>query len=534
VHKTPLFKALAAIVIIGAVGTAPAGATDWLQFGYDTNHSGFNRAEKGYSTSGNTIAYHYALPSGSDRADSAPVYLGNVAASSGTKNILFILTNNGTFLALDADSKTLNVLWSQQPAGAGNTTRGFGSGAIDPDLQSVYAYGFDGKIHKYAVGDGTEVLTGGWPQVSTLKPDLEKGAGGLSIATSHGGTTFLYSVTDGYIGDGGDYQGHVTAINLATGTQKVFNSACSDKTIHFCKKGTAGCTLGTNDCASTQNGIWGRPGAIYDDGTDRVFITTGNGPYNANTGGLNWGDSVLALNPDGSGSGGGMPVDSYTPPTFQNLQNTDADLGSESIAIVPPPPGTAAQYQHIAVQAGKDGCVRLINLADLSGQGAPAKTGGELDAKDLVSSTAHCATGSDGPEIKPQPAVWVNPADSSSWIYVTSYSNGSTMYKIALDVSGKPSLAKQWPAGTDNAPNATSAVVANGTLYYMSGNHLVAVDTVTGAARSGGTWASTSFSSQHWQSPILVNGRLYLFNDATPSSELWVFQLDGAFKSGFD
>jgi hypothetical protein len=68
----------------------------------------------------------------------------------------------------------------------------------------------------------------------------------------------------------------------------------------------------------------------------------------------------------------------------------------------------------------------------------------------------------------------------------------------------------------------------------MSGNHLVARDAVTGAVLStGSTWASTSFSSQHWQSPILVNGRLYLFNDASPSV-LWVFQLDGAFKSGFD
>ena len=264
------------------------------------------------------------------------------------------------------------------------------------------------------------------------------------------------------------------------------------------------CVKATDDCSSRQNGIWGRPGAIYDDGTDRVFITTGNGPYNASTGGLNWGDSVLALNPDGSGSGGGMPVDSYTPTTFQNLQNTDADLGSESIAIVPPPPGTAAQYQHIAVQAGKDGCVRLINLADLSGQGAPAKTGGELDAKDLSDHRA-LRDRFRWSEIKPRGGL----GQSGRFIeldHVTSYGDGSAMYKIVLDGSGKPSLAKQWPAKPARL-RATSAVVANGTLYYMSGNHLVAVDAATGASRSGGVWASISFSSQHWQSLIIVNGR---------------------------
>src|SRR5262249_5596700 len=158
------------------------------------------------------------------------------------------------------------------------------------------------------------------PEVSTLKPDVEKGAAGLSISTAKSGNTYLYAVTDGYIGDANDYQGHVTAIDLAAGSQKVFNSLCSDKTIHFCKSGTPGCTVGTNDCASQQTGIWGRPGAVYDEGTDRVFVTTGNGQYNASTGGFNWGDSVLALNPDGSGSPGGKPVDSYTPATFQQLQ----------------------------------------------------------------------------------------------------------------------------------------------------------------------------------------------------------------------
>ena len=185
-----------------------------------------------------------------------------------------------------------------------------------------------------------------------------------------------------------------------------------------------------------------------------------------------------------------------------------------------------------AVQAGKDGCVRLINLADMSGQGAPAHTGGELDAKDLPGGS-NCASGNDGPEIKPQPAVWVNPADSSSWIYVTSYSNGSAAYKIAL-TAGKPSLQLQWPKAMATFPSGTSPVAANGVVYYMSGNHLVALDAVTGASRSAGSaWATTSFSSQHWQSPILVNGRLYLFNDASPA-QLWVFELDGAFKGGFE
>ena len=32
-----------------------------------------------------------------------------------------------------------------------------------------YTAALDGNVHKYQVGDGTEILTGGWPQTATLK-----------------------------------------------------------------------------------------------------------------------------------------------------------------------------------------------------------------------------------------------------------------------------------------------------------------------------------------------------------------------------
>ncbi len=504
---------------------APASAADWPQFGYDQAHSGFNRAENGYPTpGGNTIVFHYSLPAGTDIVDSAPVYLSGVQTDSGRKNLLFALSNNGTQLALDADSPSLNVVWSHKPTGAGNSTKGFGSPAIGRGGKFVYFYGFDGKIHKYAVGDGNEVTSGGWPEVSTLKPDVDKGAGGLSIATAQDGTNYLYSVTDGYVGDGGDYQGHLTAIDLDSGSQTVFNSLCSDKTIHFCKSGSAGCTIGVNDCGSRQSGIWGRPGAIYDEGTDRVFIMTGNGPFDANA--LNWGDSLLALHPDGSGSGSGRPVDSYTPNTYANLDSRDADFGSASIAILPAPPGTAVAYQHIAMAGGKDGCVRLVDLSNLGG------IGGEIQKFDFAGGGS-CTNGSNSSDIKPQPAVWVNPSDRSTWVYVATYSHGFAAYKVVPDNNGKPSLVKQWPA-SGTAASGTSPVVANGVVYYMSGSKLRALDAVTANTKlSGGAWTTISYGGQHWQSPILVNGRVYLFDNANPSN-LWVYQLDGIFGGKFE
>jgi len=59
-----------------------------------------------------------------------------------------------------------------------------------------------------------------------------------------------------------------------------------------------------------------------------------------------------------------------------------------------------------------------------------------------------------------------------------------------------------------------------------------ALDAVTGASiqTSGSPWLTTSYGGQHWQSPILVNGKLYAVDD---SSQLWAFALDGLFRNGF-
>lgn len=538
-RRQPLVQSLIAAIAVGSCAI-PAYATNWLQFGYDEAHSGFNSADHGYSTpTGNEILYHYALPTG---ADSAPIYVGGVATSAGTKNLLFVVSKNGTLFAVDADSKTLSVVWSKQPTGTGTLTTG--SPAIDPGLQFVYAYGVDGKVHKYQIGDGTETTTSCaantydcWPEVSTLKPDgqSEKGASSLAIATTSDGN-YLYSVTDGYIGDGGDYQGHITTINLSSGAQTVFNTECSDLTIHFVKNGKTSQPSQT-DCSSVQNGIWGRPGAIYDAGTDRVFIATGNGPFdptNAANKGIDWGDTVLAVHHNGTGGSGGNPVDSYTPSTFANLKGTDADLGSNSLAIIPAPQGST--YAHLGVIAGKDGCVRLIRTDNMSGSGAPGHTGGSLQSIPLDNTTtqANCddsstSGGSDdhAGEIRAQPAVWVNPEDSSTWVYVANTGSTLAAYEIVV-TGGMPSLTQRWTANS-----GTSPVVANGTLFYMSSGHLLALDAVTGSSllQSGSPWLSTAFSGPHWQSPIVVDGRLYLVDN---NSTLWAFALDGIFKGKFD
>ena len=138
----------------------------------------------------------------------------------------------------------------------------------------------------------TTGLTNGWPQLSTYKPDVDKAAAGLAIATV-GGTNYLYAVTDGYIGDGGNYQGHVTIINLSTNTQVVFNTLCSNEGNKHFDSGGGSVPTQNQDCSNHQSGIWGRPGTVFDARQGKIFFTTGN--FGASIDGSNWGESVLAL-----------------------------------------------------------------------------------------------------------------------------------------------------------------------------------------------------------------------------------------------
>jgi hypothetical protein len=137
-------------------------------------------------------------------------------------------------------------------------------------------------------------------------------------------------------GDNGDYQGHVTAIDLGSGAQKVFNSTCSDQAVHFAR------IPATPNCATARSAIWARPSVIHHAPLDRIYMGTGNGTYNGNAGGFHWSESIIALNPNGTGTGT-KPLDAYTPTNFQALDDSDADLGSTAPAILPVPPSSAVR-----------------------------------------------------------------------------------------------------------------------------------------------------------------------------------------------
>lgn len=498
--------ALLAFLLAG--GALPVQAYDWPQFNGDPAHTGSNTRETALGV-GNVGAlrqvFQTTLPG---NADGSPAYLAGVSTAGGTKDLVFLTTTNGQIIARDA--YTGASVWAKQfgptnpdgspciingipPVASGTACYTTSSPAVDPNGQFVYTYGLDGKAHKLAVGTGAEVTSGGWPEVTTLKPWQEKGSSALAIATAQSGASYLYIANAGYPGDSGDYQGHITTINLADGSQRVFNAACSDQTTHFVQ------SPGTPDCAGKRNAVWARPGVVYDADTNRVYFSTGNGMFDAVH---TWDDSVLAINPDGTGNGGG-PLDSYTPTNRDQLNTADADLGSAAPALLPPVANSA--IPHLGVQSGKDGKLRLLNLDSLGFGRAANHLGGEIGAIiDVPQNVGGASYGG----VHTQPVVWTNPADGTAWVFVAN-PNGIAGLQVVVDGSGNPSLVTKWRqqgVGSESSP-----IVANGAVYFARSNSLRAFNATTGAQ----LWQTTGIGAIHWAAPVVANGVLYLSDGAS-------------------
>jgi len=484
----------AMVIALGCVAlvATPAAAYDWLQFNGDQVHAGNNTSEtiiSAANVASLTQLFQVGLP---NVADGAPVLLQGVTTAAGVQDLLFVNTTDGWILALNA--QTGATVWSQQ-IGSGYMTT---SPAIDPNRLYVYSYGLDGYAHKFQVGNGIEITTGGWPVLTTQKTNVEKASAPLATASVNG-TNYLYVVHGGYVGDAGDYQGHVSAINLGTAATNVFNAMCSNQAALIISAG----------CVGHGSAIWGRPGAVYDAGTGKIFVATGNatngggapncgstgpGTWNGTT---MWSESLLALNPNGTGGGSGKPLDSYTPTDVNCLDQGDTDIGSTALAILPVP--ATSNFEHLGVLGGKDSILRLLDLANLSDSGTagPGHQGGEIFQIGIPQ----------GDELLSQPAVWVNPADGSTWVFIGNTS-GLSGLQLAIDGSGNPSLVEKWELGSQSA--ASSPLVANNVLYFYgnvsSNNVLTAYTPTTGAP----LWSVTVGGGVHWQSPVVANGVVYV------------------------
>ena len=107
----------------------------------------------------------------------------------------------------------------------------------------------------------------------------------------------------------------------------------------------------------SDGGIW--LGGIEADSSGNIFTVTGNGTFDANVGGEDYGEAVVKL------SGTDLSITDYFAPYNQVvLSGEDWDLGAGGATLLPDQAGT---YPHVMLAGGKGGTVYELNRDALGG-----------------------------------------------------------------------------------------------------------------------------------------------------------------------
>jgi hypothetical protein len=106
-----------------------------------------------------------------------------------------------------------------------------------------------------------------------------------------------------------------------------------------------------------EGGFWAGGSGPAADSSGFIYAPTGNGTFDASSGGIDYGDSVLRMTWT---SGPGFAVSDYfTPWDQQTLDNNDSDVASGGVVLLPDQPGTT--HPHLLMQVGKEGTIDLID-----------------------------------------------------------------------------------------------------------------------------------------------------------------------------
>jgi outer membrane protein assembly factor BamB len=435
---------------------------DWTRFGYDAARHDASPGSGITAANVSKLAQKRVPLDGT--VDSSPIYLHGVSVHGRTHDVFFVTTTYGKTEAIDAASGAL--LWRFTPpsypqiAGSAQITNS--TPAASTDRKAIYASAPDGRLRKLRVSDG-RVL---WTATLTFDPTHEKLTSSINVSKG-----LVIMTTGGYIGDAPPYQGHVVTLSEASGRiVHVWNSLCSDR--HE--------LIVPRTCDASDSAIWSRNGAAVDPQNGTLVVATGNAPWNGST---NWGDSVLVLSPDAA-----QLLRHWTPSNQAALNSGDLDLGSTSPALLP---------NGYAVQGGKDGVLRLLQLHSLPG--VNGRTGGELQTLPAPGGT----------DVFSEPAIW-----NGRWVFVATGAGTEAL----LFRNGR--LHPVW----SNHTGGTSPVVA-GPLLYVAGDGAVHVYIPT----SGREVATLPTGPVHWQSPIVADARVAIAegnaNDHVTTGSLDIFSL---------
>ena len=315
-----------------------------------------------------------------------PLWVPRVTINGSPHNVIVVATQHDSVYAFDADSSPCTTLWHANlldsahggttgettvPSGATGGLVGSGFGDITPEVGVTGTPVIDASTNTiYLVSKSVNASTQFFQRLHAL--DLTTGNekvtprsidGSISVAGTGDGSVNGQVAFDAmnenqrsglvlsngviYISwasheDHDPYHGWVVGFNASTLVpvpNAVFNSTPN--------------RVGT--LSYSRGGIWMGGGAPAVDSSGNLFFITGNGTFDANAGGSNYGDSVVKL----STASGLSVADYFTPLDQATLDANDTDFGSGAATILIDPSG--GPVPHLVIGGGKQGNLFLLN-----------------------------------------------------------------------------------------------------------------------------------------------------------------------------
>jgi hypothetical protein len=318
-----------------------------------------------------------------------PLWVANLGIGGGTHNVVFVATSRDTVYAFDADKSPCVTYWSVSLLGPGETYLSDSDVAgtdISPDIGIVGTPVIDLSSRTlYVVSKSKDSGTSCTPLSSchqrlhalNLDDHAEKFGGPFSLTPSitvtgngDGSSNGLVpfnplrenqrpglALVNGVVyiawashGDQAPFHGWVigfAAGNIGAGPSAVWNSTPN--------------AVSTECYAHSEGGIWMSGGAPAADSSNNLYFLTGNGSFDADTGGSNYADSTIKL----STSGSLHVTDYFTPDNQCSLATHDMDHGSGGAAILVDQP--SGPVPHLLIGGGKFGTLFLVNRDNMGG-----------------------------------------------------------------------------------------------------------------------------------------------------------------------
>lgn len=306
-----------------------------------------------------------------------PLYLANVAIpGKGTHNVVYVATEHDSVYAFDADTNSganAAPLWQVSfinPA-AGITT----VPASDVDCTQIYP----------EIGiTSTPVIDPARNTLYVVAMTKENIGGAISYAhrlhaldaatgAERPGSPVTVQASAPGRGDGGStvtlnpksYKQRPGLLLLNGIVYLGFSSHCDIGTYHGWILGYDAQSLRQvvvfNDTPNGgQGSFWASGAAPAADAEGNIFVVSGNGTFDATSGGPDLGESYIKLSADG-----GLSVaDYFTPFNYSTLNGDDADVGSSGVVLLPDEAG-GGDHPHLMVGAGKEGRIYVLDRDNL-------------------------------------------------------------------------------------------------------------------------------------------------------------------------